>query len=87
MPVKQIAPFSPDPRLVDFVRSQKAQHASSSASSSVKELVCPDQSFPENKTPALYHSDSKHEEITMDTDEQDDTEPTNHHPITSKSNQ
>lgn len=77
----------PDPRLVEFVRSRKAQHASSSASSSVeKSVCCPDQSFPETKDPAPHHSDSKHDshEITMDTDEEHDTKPNNHHPITGK---
>ncbi|MCJ8737002.1 hypothetical protein PDJAM_G00018760 [Pangasius djambal] len=73
-----------DPRLVDFVRSRKAQNASSSTSSSMEKSVCPDQSLTETKAPAPHYSDSvpDSQEVTMDTDEEDETEHTNHHPIT-----
>ncbi|XP_058255897.1 RNA polymerase II-associated protein 1 [Hemibagrus wyckioides] len=73
-----------DPRLVDFVRSRKAQNASSSTSSSINKSVCPDQSLTESKAPAPHYSDSApdSQEVTMDTDDEDETEPTNHQPIT-----
>ncbi|XP_017332587.1 RNA polymerase II-associated protein 1 [Ictalurus punctatus] len=73
-----------DPRLVDFVRSRKAQNASCSMSSSIEKSVYPDQSLTESKALAPHYSDSvpDSQEFTMDTDEEDETEPTNHHPIT-----
>lgn len=48
--------------------------------------MCPDQSFTESKAPAPHYSDSVHDsqEVTMDTDEEDEIEPANHHPITGK---
>lgn len=74
--------FLTDPSLVDFVRSQKAQNASSSTSSSIKK--CPDQSLNDRKVPAPHSPGSvpDSQEIRMDTDEEDETEPTNQHPIT-----
>ncbi|KAI5616829.1 RNA polymerase II-associated protein 1, partial [Silurus asotus] len=62
-----------DPRLVDFVRSRKAQNASSST----KNSVSPDQPFAESKVPAPYCFVPDSEETTMDTDKEDETEPTN----------
>lgn len=53
-------------------------------SSSIEKSVYPDQSLPESKALAPHYSDSvpDSQEFTMDTDEEDETEPTNHHPIT-----
>ncbi|KAK3537597.1 hypothetical protein QTP70_016995, partial [Hemibagrus guttatus] len=73
-----------DPRLVDFVRSWKAHNSSSSTSSSINKSVCPDQSLTESKAPASHYSDSApdSQEATMDTEDEVETEPTNHQPIT-----
>lgn len=75
--------FFPDPRLVDFVRSRKTQNALSSMSSSIEKSVCPDQALTESKAPPPHYSDSvpDSQEVTMDTDEEDETELTSHHPI------
>ncbi|XP_053366569.1 RNA polymerase II-associated protein 1 [Clarias gariepinus] len=71
-----------DPRLVDFVKSRKAQNVSSSASSSTENSGSPDQSLPKNKAQILSHSEAKpdSQEVSMDTDEEDETE--SNHPIT-----
>lgn len=76
--------FPPDPRLVEFVRSRKTPNALSSTSSSIQKSVCPDQAVTESKASTPHYSDSvpDSQEITMDTDEEDETELASHHPIT-----
>ncbi|GAA6108680.1 RNA polymerase II-associated protein 1 [Tachysurus ichikawai] len=75
-----------DSRLVDFVRSQKAQNASLSTSSSIDKSACPVQSLTESKARAPHYSDTAQDsqEVAMDTDEEDATQPSNHHPITAE---
>ncbi|XP_072545806.1 RNA polymerase II-associated protein 1 [Salminus brasiliensis] len=72
-----------DPRLVDFVRSRKAQQASSSGQPPLQREACPEQTIPEGKS-AEDHSTEPEldtQEVTMDADEEDETAPEVQPPI------
>ncbi|TSQ46656.1 C2 domain-containing protein 3 [Bagarius yarrelli] len=70
-----------DPRLVDFVKSRKAGNAAFSTSSSIDKSTCPDQSLAKSKPPDLNYSAPDHQEVTMDTEVDDETQCSSHRPI------